>query len=517
MFELQVIAFNEIMECFLTTSCVMLFAMMQSGKTDTFKLVGCEMLRMKMVQHVVIFTGNREKQLKQQTMDHAEFINYYVSYLSRTFGYSEVDARMIAKGCLYDFEIINGPELPKFKSQPNTLYIHDESHFGQSIDQEVSKFLTKIGIKACGEVPEGIYYLSVSATPFSEQVNNIALTQKKSVRLHTTDEYTSPETLKSSGRLRSYEDEDDIPGIVSMYHGGFVLIRATDKIQAKLKSKLSCKIITFDEKSNSKIKDINDILRVEPSELTVIFIKEKCRMGKKIDKRHIVCGIETSSSSNTDTTLQGLLGRFCGYNGDEFNAPIYISNLNWSEIDLYIDLFNGNESSIPHFAMNIKPCKNTRSVTIPCRFRITQADADYEIADALRESIMNGTFENPNPYDIRQRMTPIILELCHARRVKSEKSKQFKQFTGERLEPQNRPTFDAAFDSIQRAFELNQSNTYGSNYGSTSKEEDQLIVWNPVHNPSGYVYVYMFIENETNVPTTTGKEIFKDTDEYFDS
>ena len=515
MFELQVEAFKMIMEYFSTTFYVILFAMMQSGKTDTFKLVGCEMLRRKMVKHVVIFTGNSECQLKQQTMDHSEFINYYVSYLSRTFDYAEADARMIAKGCLYDFEIIKGTDLPKFKPQPNTLYIHDESHFGQSIGQQVDKFLTKIGVKACGEVPEGNFYLSVSATPFSEQVNNIALTQKKSVRLHTTDEYTSPETLKNSGRLRSYEDEDDIPGIVSMYPGGYVMCRASDSIQTKLKSKLSCKIITFDEKS--KVKDINDILRVEPSELTVIFIKEKCRMGKKIDKRHIVCGIETSSNSKTDTILQGLLGRCCGYNGDEFNAPIYILNLDWREIDRYIDLFNGNEYSIPHSAMNIKPCKNTRSVTIPCRFRIRHADADYEIADALRESIQNGTFENPNPYDIRQRMTPIILELCHARRVKSAKSKQFKQFTGERLEPQNRPTFDAAFDSIQRAFELKQANTYGSNYGSTSKEEDQLIVWNPVHNPSGYVYVYMFIENETNVPTTTGKEIFKDTDEYFDS
>ena len=513
MFEKQVIAFNEIMECFSTTFYVMLFAMMQSGKTDTFKLVGCEMLRRKMVKHVVIFTGNSECQLKQQTMDHTEFINHYVSYLSRTFDYAEADARMIAKGCLYDFEIIKGTDLPKFKPQPNTLYIHDESHFGQSIGQQVDKFLTKIGVNACGEVPEGNFYLSVSATPFSEQVNNIALTQKKIVRLHTTDEYTSPETLKDSGRLIKLEDEDDIPEIVSTYPGGYVLCRATDSIQTKLKSKLSCKMITFDQKNKS---DINDILKDSPSELTVIFIKEKCRMGKKIDKRHIVCGIETSSSSKTDTTLQGLLGRFCGYNGDEFNAPIYISNLDWSEIDLYIELFNGDEYSIPQSAMNIKPCKNTRSVTIPCRFRITQADADYEIADALRESIMNGTFENPNPYDIRQRMTPIILELCHARRVKSAKSKQFTLHRGG-AHLQNRQNFNDAFASIQRAFELKQANTYGPGYGAPSKEEDQLIVWNPVHNSSGYVYVYMFIENENYVPTTTGKEIFKDTDEYFDS
>ena len=270
MFEKQVIAFNEIMECFSTTFYVILFAMMQSGKTDTFKLVGCEMLRRKMVKHVVIFTGNSECQLKQQTMDHSEFINYYVSYLSRTFDYAEAEARMIAKGCLYDFEIIKGTDLPKFKPQPNTLYIHDESHFGQSIGQQVDKFLTKIGVKACGEVPEGNFYLSVSATPFSEQVNNFELTQKKCVRLHTTDEYTSPETLKNSGRLRSI-NLDDIPEIISTYPGGYVMCRASDSIQTKLKSKLSCKIITFDEKS--KVKDINDILKDSPSELTVIFIK----------------------------------------------------------------------------------------------------------------------------------------------------------------------------------------------------------------------------------------------------
>jgi len=113
-------------------------------------------------------------------------------------------------------------------------------------------------------------------------------------------------------------------------------------------------------------------------------------------------------------------------------------------------------------------------------------------------------------------MTPIMLELCDARRAKSAKSKQFTVHRGgERLE--NRQKFDDAFKAIQEAFELNQATTYGSGYGSPSKEEDQLIVWNPESNPSGYVYVYMFIENENYVPTTTGKEIFKDTDEYFDS
>ena len=209
-----------------------------------------------------------------------------------------------------------------------------------------------------------------------------------------------------------------------------------------------------------------------------------------------------------------MLGRFCGYNGSEFNAPIYVLSLDWREIDRYIELFNGNESSIPHSAMNIKPCNKTRSVTIPCRFRIRHADADYEIADALRESIQNGTFENPNPYHIEQRMTPIILELCHARRFKSAKSKQFTLHLGGPL-VQNRQKFDDAFASIQRAFELKQANTYGPGFGAPSKDEDQLIVWNPEH--SEYVYVYMFIENDTYVPTTTGKEIFKDTDEYFDS
>ena len=56
------------MEAFATgdSRWVLLFAQMQSGKTDTFLLVACEMLRLERIQNISIFSGNSETDLREQ-------------------------------------------------------------------------------------------------------------------------------------------------------------------------------------------------------------------------------------------------------------------------------------------------------------------------------------------------------------------------------------------------------------------------------------------------------------------
>ena len=43
-----------------------LLAQMQSGKTEAYLLVACEMLRISRVESVVVFSGNAETDLKDQ-------------------------------------------------------------------------------------------------------------------------------------------------------------------------------------------------------------------------------------------------------------------------------------------------------------------------------------------------------------------------------------------------------------------------------------------------------------------
>ena len=58
---------KDILEAFDRKPYVLFSAQMQSGKTGTFIYVAKKMLKTK-VKHVVIFSGNRETLLKQQTI-----------------------------------------------------------------------------------------------------------------------------------------------------------------------------------------------------------------------------------------------------------------------------------------------------------------------------------------------------------------------------------------------------------------------------------------------------------------
>ena len=59
-----------------TSRSVVLFAQMQSGKTNAFLFLAGEMLRLEKVENVVIFSGNRETELKDQ-LSELEISRFY--------------------------------------------------------------------------------------------------------------------------------------------------------------------------------------------------------------------------------------------------------------------------------------------------------------------------------------------------------------------------------------------------------------------------------------------------------
>ena len=66
----QIAAGLEIINCFwekpTNLRWVILFAQMQSGKTETYLFICCELIRLKVVENVVIFSGNAETDLRDQ-------------------------------------------------------------------------------------------------------------------------------------------------------------------------------------------------------------------------------------------------------------------------------------------------------------------------------------------------------------------------------------------------------------------------------------------------------------------
>ena len=142
---------NQTNKYYKTNKSITLVAPMQSGKTSTYFDVAIDAIKNGIVKKIVIFSGNRETMLRKQTMD-------------------SVSKNELLKDVT---EVVWGPELKKYNPDifTNTLYIWDESHYGQSDEQEVDNFCSKCGICPLGlDSFQSVYYLSVSATPFSEVI-----------------------------------------------------------------------------------------------------------------------------------------------------------------------------------------------------------------------------------------------------------------------------------------------------------------------------------------------------------
>ena len=90
--EQQLQAGNELINCYSSDPngirwCT-LCAQMQSGKTETFLFVCYELLRMRMIETGVIFSGNAETDLREQlknTINGSIFRRKYERYLIKNF------------------------------------------------------------------------------------------------------------------------------------------------------------------------------------------------------------------------------------------------------------------------------------------------------------------------------------------------------------------------------------------------------------------------------------------------
>jgi hypothetical protein len=316
----QINAAVEIISKFDETTYVMLLAEMQSGKTGTFLLVICEMIREGLVDYGVIFTGNREIELKEQTeKSRDDFFVTYAEYLTNK-GIDLSIIETIKNG--NKIKVVWGPDLKKFKALGKTIYVWEESHFGQSKTQEVDKFITDLGIDPTGNsAPEGCFVLSVSATPFSEFTANVRNQQHKHiVRMRSPDSYRGVKKMCQDKQIHtySYTPEKQFKKCLAMSGNGYAIVRGMTKKLIKIAQSKGWATKIYDLHSKWKI---NDVLSVEPEQPTVIFIKGKLRMGKVIIKTHLLWCLETSNNPKTDTLVQGLLGRCCGYDS---RADIHI-------------------------------------------------------------------------------------------------------------------------------------------------------------------------------------------------
>ena len=144
--------------------------------------------------------------------------------------------------------------------------------------------------------------------------------------------------------------------------------------------------IFYDSSEKSYDQEINNILKEIPIKKTLIFIKGKLRAGKRLDYKNNVSMIHDTAISKVDTTVQSLLGRFCGYGDINKDLEIYCDELSaekykrWVESDYDIN-------KVPDKSKNVLSNRNKN-----LRIETLSHSKLFDVSNNLEiDSIMNKT------------------------------------------------------------------------------------------------------------------------------
>jgi hypothetical protein len=137
------------------------------------------------------------------------------------------------------------------------------------------------------------------------------------------------------------------------------------------------KFITYDSTPESDVKGIkgfDKLMKTQPETHTIIIVKGMLRMGKEVHKEHVNFCMETATNPKTDTVLQGLMGRMCGYHSYN-NIKVYVHTKIYEsgELDRYITMMSESGNIItcmPMRGANLVSgtyCKSDLNPIIPIR------------------------------------------------------------------------------------------------------------------------------------------------------
>ncbi len=427
---------------------VILLAQMQSGKSDAYMFVAFELLRTKKVKKIVILAGFQDKELVAQLEDYTPSMRMYRRYMEEDLHLSIDDRGEIEDMIADSIEVVCGTKLnqPQFQEATDTFFIWDESHYAQNKINRPSKFIKSVNISADGasaklEGDRNNYFLSVSATPYSEISDSIHEEQrKKVVKMKPGKGYVSVGKLYRAKKIIAFKNwETTLPTCfqdqkkIAAPKYSIVRVREDKEMEKAIQMAIAAgmdyevydaeqKKQTLKHNDKSKMQSLGD-LETAPLRHKVIFIRGMLRMGKRIPKTHIAFVMETSKNANTDVLLQGLLGRMCGYHTNE-DIKIFVGeNLlkkkgGESEIERYIRMMEDESEEITIMPQRGCNLTGTKQITSNEWFTATpivihsatvvpedRTDPDYElyakeqIIERVKQLVIAGEALNHNAVD----------------------------------------------------------------------------------------------------------------------
>ena len=538
---------------------VVLLAFPQSGKTTTFLFVACEMLRLEKVSNVIIMCGNADIDLKNQLVEAKEkFIQYaYDIYLEETIGINNRTRQTVRQRAQSKISILFGAGLDSGACQvKNTLIIWDEAHYAQDCTNRPHKYLQGVNVTADGDASklEGVrnnYVLTVSATPFSELSNVVHNNQsKRIVKMKPGVSYLGPRQFIERGSVIQFDHTDRMNALKNAMLDSEVRYQGVPKYCVVRfigdENVEECRLVAadvgwwdvrvFDSKSTS-MRSMND-LSVAPVRNTLVVIRGKCRMGKKVPKMHISFVFESSIWSSTDVLLQALFARMFGYDAN-VDIKIYISDkIQMSEIWRYVEMMEDTDDAqpvkiLPIHAKNLTTTKiHAWDDTIPIILRTDDDAAHEDLGNRNRTAIIQKVksafnkmiygeegFDSIENYNSDEQTAEIARQISNAPFDTSVFNVHEMENAGEAYAtyaemPARMRT------SIENREPLNSGNLAGCGFASDNSEVVQINVWvfngNLFHQSQGFKHGDIVIharvlhvrELREDVPVTTRLETF---------
>lgn len=346
---------NEIISKFETYNFVHLQAQMQSGKTGSSLFTAFQMIQQNKIDTFHVLSSISDTDLKNQ------WINKIQSHFDDYFNISSISDNLQLQyynslKTLLINSVYFGTNIKNIKSiefLKNSLIILDEIHYGSSKNSIMSKLFERLGITSIleGEMCElldtyNIKILAVTATAANlDSIYNNTEAPKYWGRVYMEpgDNYKGVLDYYKSNQIHSnfninYENLSNLMNLLCKYkplqkYMIFRAVTAKSDIIIQVCEALEIPYILYDRNNSTQFDNI------EPNEFTCVIIKSKLRVGKELNKEHICAVYESSLSINTDTLLQGLLGRICGYNISN-NIDVYIVTEHIEEIMNEFELIN---------------------------------------------------------------------------------------------------------------------------------------------------------------------------------
>jgi hypothetical protein len=399
----------------------LLRALVQVGKSGTYQYLIKMMLRLGMIDRAYIVCGSNETELRDQFI-----LDCFEWHGMPAYGST---VRVILR---QDFKKVT-------MNTERALVIVDESHLVQEVDQTLNTFLKRHGLTMAGTIAKMIrdqtYILSVDATPFSEEAA-IAYTKSRSkfvVELKPGEGYYGPADYYHDELIREALDlttDEGATKFAEMLHSRpntFALVRVQSRSKQytairSIAEEAGCDVVHFtsffdkattqvvltDEEAHAHLLKYHTVvpsLESTPSRTTVVILDGRLRCGKRVPKKHVSFVWEASKGANTDTIIQSLLGRMCGYLGDDdvykvpltqkpviFVPPRLLRKEESNKVLLHSDLEryfeesdSGSVTLLPRFGSNlipgrvqVKPVREGRDVyqCAPIVFHLTTEETE---------------------------------------------------------------------------------------------------------------------------------------------